>query len=371
MSGDAELRVLVLTPDYPPARGGIQLLIGCLAERLPDAEVRVGTLGRSGEEGVVEPLVAFRLGSRPSRWHKLNVVWLNARGLMTIARWRPDVVISGHIIAAPAGLVAQRFLGIPLVQYVYADEFRTRSELAKTVVRRAARVIAISDYTAELALSAGVPPERLHRIRPGIAPPRAVRCRRDETPTILTIARLVADYKGHDRIVAALPGIREEIPDVCWIVIGDGPRRPEIEQMVRSAGLESCVDFLGSVSDAERDGWLDRAHVFAMPSRLPKGGIGGDGFGLVFLEASSHGLAVVAGNVGGAVDAVVDGETGVLVDPTDTGEIGTAIIGLLGDPSRRDAMGRAGRRHAEEMSWERHANAVREVLETTVGGGPA
>src|SRR4051812_37192313 len=75
-------------------------------------------------------------------------------------------------------------------------------------------------------------------------------------------------------------------------------------------GLDGHVHFVGAVSDVERDVWLDRAHVFAMPSRLPRGGQGGEGFGIVYLEAGVHEVPVVGGNVAGALDAVVDGVTG-------------------------------------------------------------
>ncbi len=78
-----------------------------------------------------------------------------------------------------------------------------------------------------------------------------------------------------------------------------------------------AIRFLGSVSDEERNLWLRRAHLLAMPSRLPAGGFAGEGFGIAYLEAGAYGKPVVAGNVGGALDSVSDGESGLLVDPTD------------------------------------------------------
>ena len=79
-----------------------------------------------------------------------------------------------------------------------------------------------------------------------------------------------------------------------------------------------------------------------MPSRLPAGGFAGEGFGIVYLEAGAYGKPVVAGNVGGAVDAVLDGETGLLVDPTDALEVADAITRLLLDEQLATRLGGAG-----------------------------
>ena len=88
-----------------------------------------------------------------------------------------------------------------------------------------------------------------------------------------------------------------------------------------------------------------------MPSRVPAGGFGGEGFGIVYLEADAHGCPSVAGNVGGAVDAVVDGETGLLVDPEDHVMSADALDRLLRDEPRRRAMGAAGAERAAEFAW--------------------
>ena len=119
--------------------------------------------------------------------------------------------------------------------------------------------------------------------------------------------------------------------------------------------------FLGAVSDAERDTWLRRADLLAMPSRLPGAGRAGEGFGIVYLEAGAYGKPVVAGNVGGALDAVRDGETGLLVDPADAHAVAEAIARLLLDPDlarRLGAGGRTARAQALPGRW-----SVRGVLQ--------
>jgi phosphatidylinositol alpha-1,6-mannosyltransferase len=99
-----------------------------------------------------------------------------------------------------------------------------------------------------------------------------------------------------------------------------------------------------------------------MPSRVDGSGFG-EGFGIVYVEAGARGLPVVAGNVGGAVDAVVDGETGLLVDPESPEEVANALSDLLLDRARAQRMGRAGWEHARSFSWGRTASEVEAVLD--------
>ena len=175
-------------------------------------------------------------------------------------------------------------------------------------------------------------------------------------------------YKGHDTILRALPAIRARVPDVHWIVVGEGRLRPRLEALADSLGVREAVTFTGHVTDGERDELLESAHLFAMPSRLPDEGNGGEGFGIVFLEAGAHGLPVVAGAVGGALDAVIDGQTGLLVDPTSSEAVGAAITELLLDPERAARLGLQGAAHARECTWERHAAAVRELMAEVTAG---
>jgi phosphatidylinositol alpha-1,6-mannosyltransferase len=127
-------------------------------------------------------------------------------------------------------------------------------------------------------------------------------------------------------LIGALAGIRARIPDVEWVVIGEGPLRSRLEALASSAGVAQSVRFLGEVSESERNLWLRRADVFAMPSRHD-----GEGFGIAYLEASAYGKPVLAGNVAGALDAVADGVSGLLVDPSDPAAVGEALTRLLLD----------------------------------------
>jgi phosphatidylinositol alpha-1,6-mannosyltransferase len=165
--------------------------------------------------------------------------------------------------------------------------------------------------------------------------------------------------------------VRDAVPDVRWVVVGDGGLRPELERAAREAGLGDAVRFAGGLDDAARDAWLDRAWAFVMPSRAPGGDRAGEGFGIVFLEAGAHGLPVVAGRVPGVVDAVGDGTTGLLVDPTDPAAVAAAVTEVLTDPEAAARMGAAGAARAQEQAWPRVVARVQDMLEAQVAAGPS
>jgi len=263
-----------------------------------------------------------------------------------------------------------KLAGVPVVQYLHADELRTRARTA-TFAMRSDALVAVSAHTRQLARAAGADPARVHLIPNGVDIPDLPRAEPAERPTLVTVARLEQSYKGHDILIGSLALIRERVPDVEWLVVGDGSLRPRLERLAAEAGVRSAVRFLGTVSDAERDAALERAHVFAMPSRLPPGGIGGEGFGIVYLEAAARGLPVVAGNVGGALDAVVHGETGLLVDPEDPAAVAEAISALLLDPELARMLGAAGRQRAQGFAWPLIARKLEDLVLDLAGHGIA
>ena len=359
-------RVLLLTPDFPPELGGIQLLMHRLAMHATQTEVRVATLRTHGadEFDAGGELDVMRVGTRRSR--RASIAALNARAVLVARDWRPDVLLAGHIVGTPAAYAVKRMLGVPSVVYLHAKEVGASPRLAHHAVRTFDRIIVVSRYTAQLARDAGADAARLRRISPGVDAFDGGPRRAPDRPTILTIARLEDRYKGHDILVRALALIRARAKDVQWVVIGQGPLRRDIERLARTHGVWDSVRLLGAVSDAERDHWLAHSSVFCMPSRLPAARAG-EGFGIVYLEAGAHGLPVVAGNVGGAVDAVVDGVTGTLVDPTNHVAVADAIADLLTDDELAARMGEAGRAHAAEFAWPLIARRVEHVFAELVG----
>jgi phosphatidylinositol alpha-1,6-mannosyltransferase len=361
-------RLLILTPDFPPAPGGIQVVVDRLAGGIVGFETRVVAPDSPGaaEFDADSGLEVRRV--RGGGWLRggRNAL-LNAAALGEALRFRPDVTLSAHIVASPAAAAARHALGARTVQYFYAEEICAKPKLAAFAVRQAHTSIALSAYTARLIAATGVVPASVNLIPPGVDMPSDPTPLPADRPTVLTIARMEERYKGHDVMVRALALVRAKVPDAQWVVIGDGSLRAGIEQLAQSYGVAESVHFLGAVSDEQRNSWLRRAHLLAMPSRLPAGGFAGEGFGIVYLEAGAYGKPVVAGNVGGAVDAVVDGETGLLVDPVDPLAVAGAITRLLLDRELASRLGEAGQARSQLYAWPAIVKRVEAVLLEQLG----
>ena len=364
------MRVLLATPDYPPMPGGIQLLLERLVRhsRFSYEVVTLSASPGSGDAATTPDVTRLpRVGGR-----RLAVAALNLETLRHALLWRPDAVLSGHLVTGPAALVVQAHLGVPAIQYLYAKELGDRPGLTRLVTGRVRACIAISSHTRRQALVLGARADRLHLIHPGVDlpadshPSRPARETADGQPTVITVARLEDRYKGFDVMIRALPLVRARVADAHWVLVGDGSLRGELEGMADALGVADCITFAGALDERARDEWLERADVFAMPSRLMPGGVGGEGFGIAYLEAGAHRLPCVAGELGGGADAVIDGETGLTVDATDHVAVAEAITELLLDRELRVRLGEAARARAARLSWERMAEEVDDLTERVV-----
>jgi phosphatidylinositol alpha-1,6-mannosyltransferase len=287
---------------------------------------------------------------------------LNAAAVAEAVGFRPDAVLSIHVVTAPAAAVIRRSLGATSAQYFHAKEIAHRPKLSSFAARHADVPIVVSEYCAQLLAGTGVPRSSMTLISPGVDLPSDPAPLPAGRPTFVTISRLQDRYKGHDVLMRAMPRIRARVPDARWVIVGNGPLRVELEALARSTGVADAVEFVGAVSDDERDDWLRRTDLFVMPSRLPGAGAAGEGFGIVYLEAGAFGKPVVAGNVGGALDSVLDGQTGLLVDPTDPAAVAGAITRLMLDRDLAARLGRAGAERAASLTWPLTARRVQEVL---------
>ena len=219
-------RLLILTPDFPPTPGGVQVLVHRLALAMTGFQIEVLTLESPGarrfdsEGELATRRVGAHMGGGPAR-----ILALNAGALRRALRFRPDVTLSAHVVTSPAAAVVRRLLRARTAQYFYANEILGKPRLSAFAAARADVVIAISAYTASLIAATGTSPANLRLIPPGVDLPRDPGALPAERPTVLTIAQLKHSYKGHDVLIRALAGVRARVPDVEWVVIGEGPLR--------------------------------------------------------------------------------------------------------------------------------------------------
>jgi phosphatidylinositol alpha-1,6-mannosyltransferase len=382
---DRTERVLVLTDRYVPDVGGSITWFHNVYTRYPAGTVWVLTQKYRGADAVdaAHPGVAtVRVRLARYRFLKPESLWLYTKMFLTAAwlvlRHGIRVVHAGKNL--PEGLVAcwlRRCLGVPYVVYAHGEDIAVCNEnprLARQqegVFRNAAAVIANSRYTSELVRAQGVAPERIVSISPGVEPARFTpgpaspdlrrRLGLDGKTVLLTVGRLQR-RKGHDKVIEALPVILKSVPDLVYLIAGDGEELAALRQLADDRGVSHVVRFLGRVEDADLPALYRLCDVFVMANRtMPGGDL--EGFGIVFLEASACGKPVIGGRSGGTADSVREGVTGLLVDGASTEEIADAVVTLAGDAARRERMGREGRRLVvTEYDWDIITHRTQRVL---------
>lgn len=178
----------------------------------------------------------------------------------------------------------------------------------------------------------------------------------------MCVSRLVP-RKGQDTLILAMPRILAAEPETVLLIVGGGPYARELRKLAHETGVVDSVRFTGPVPWAELPAHYGAGDVFAMPCRTRRGGLDVEGLGIVYLEASATGLPVVAGDSGGAPDAVLDGETGWVVRGRSVEETADRIIVLLGDAELRARMGERGRAWVEEKwCWDLLAEELKTLL---------
>jgi phosphatidyl-myo-inositol dimannoside synthase len=363
MTPERTARVLVVTPDFPPGWGGIQQLAERLATGFDRFETRVVTLGRP-DDAAAWPIDVVRTGGSGDG-RRRAILRLNAAAVRDARTFRPDVVLSLHVNAAPAAILLRRLHGVPYVQYVYAKELGARPRLTRLALRNADTVISISRFSRELALAYGAAPARTVLVHPGVDFPDGP-CAQRNTNGIVSVSRLDDEHKGHDVLMAALPKVRAAVPDARLVIAGAGRLQARYEQLGRRLGLDGAVQFVGAVDEPRKWELLRGASVFALPSRVTPAG-GAEGFGIVYVEAGAAGLPVVAGAAGGAADAVEDGRTGLLVDAESPTAVAAALVRLLQDREEAGSFAAAGRARAEGFRWPKVVARVEDVLLAVAG----
>jgi phosphatidylinositol alpha-1,6-mannosyltransferase len=183
---------------------------------------------------------------------------------------------------------------------------------------------------------------------------------------ILTVARVVP-HKGQDMGIRAVAALRQDFPELRYIVVGEGPDEQRLRALAKELGVSDTVGFVGAMRDDELPEAYATSTIYLGASRVVSD-IDAEGFGISFVEAAASGIPSVAGDSGGVRSAVRDGETGIVVPATDSDAITDAIRSLLLNPERRKKMGIAGRLAVEtHYNWDRVARDVRDFTYTVVG----
>lgn len=339
-------RLLLITPDFPPNRGGVASYLGAMS-RYFGSRMTVQTTD----------LLYQRV------WPK----WLRTTRYLYKQKDSYDYVITSHLLPfGTAAYVAKWFTKKSYVVIVHGLDVRLirrsvfRSWLARKVLASAYLIVANSNALAQELSALGVQQALvvypcLETIADEIEVDRT-------TKRILTVSRLI-ERKGHERVLRALAELRAlgRFDGVEYHIVGTGPYEEQIRSTVHSLNLDAVVTFHGDVDDHTRTELYQQSDLFVMP--VVNDPIDKEGFGLVYLEAAAHGVPSIATDIPGIDEAIIHGETGILVHDNNIPELATWIDRLLHNKEERSQLGSAARERAQrEFTCEHQFSKLAEYL---------
>lgn len=238
-----------------------------------------------------------------------------------------DVVLVGDALLSPIFLFLPRVRRSVIVHGLDLTwNFPGYRSLIRTSLKRAHRLIAVSQATAKVAASLGISADRITVIPCGIDMPAAPRESKRQR-TLLSVGRLVP-RKGHAWFIKfVFAPLASSDPTLRYIIAGDGGERRRIERLVASLGLQDRVELLGDVAEKQKEQLMQECALLIMPNVPVTGTM--EGFGIVCIEAASRGLPVIASRVEGLTDAIIDGITGQFFLPLDAASAQAAITSAL------------------------------------------
>ncbi|MCZ3388862.1 MAG: glycosyltransferase family 4 protein [Actinomycetia bacterium] len=373
-------RLLVVTNDFPPRPGGIQTFVHELVGRLDPADVVVYTSRWKGWETFdrEQPFEVVRENTSML----LPTPAVRRRAADLLRSTGCDAVLFGA--AAPLGLMGPslRRAGASRVVALTHGHEAGWAQLPgpRQVLRRIGDGVDVVTYLGEYTrrrIGSALSPTaaaRMVRLTPGVdadvfgpdAGGAEVRDRYGlaDRPVVACVSRLM-QRKGQDTLIEAVPALKRRVPDAVLLIVGGGPYRPELERLARESTWAEDIIFTGSVPWPELPAHYGAGDVFAMPCRTRRRGLDVEGLGIVYLEASASGLPVLAGDSGGAPDAVLPGETGWVV-PAGVGapaELVERLGSLLSDAEQRASIGDRGRAWVKsEWSWDRQVAQLSQLI---------
>ena len=330
VSGKKERRCLALVTDAFGGRGGIAQYNRDLIEALGDggAVSAVRVLPRHAADSViVNPPISQ---ARP----RCGRVAYTVMALVTALLRPVDLVFCGHLYMAPLALLVARLKRAKLIIQTHGVETcRQPSRWQRTALEAADLVLCVSRHTRASVLGwAAIAPERVlvvpntvaDRFTPGDGSALRAALGLADQRVLLTVGRMDSRerYKGHDRVIAAIPMLVGRGHDPIYVIIGEGDDRARLKRLAGAAGVADRVRFLGLVGPQRLAEAYRMADLFVMPST-------GEGFGIAFLEAMASGTPALGLDVAGARDALADGELGTLASEAD---LPAAIARLLDAP---------------------------------------
>jgi glycosyltransferase involved in cell wall biosynthesis len=268
-------------------------------------------------------------------------------------------------VPAQVGMYASAMSNVPFTIMAHANDIFERGLLLKAKARRAKKFITISEFNRAYLIDLGIPAEKLAVVRCGVSfdpyqyGPLQFKKR---VLRIGTLGRLV-EKKGVDVLIGAIDSLAQDSYSLCLSIVGDGPMKAFLAQLVAEMGLSDRVKFEGSMRHSEVAEWMRGLDVFVLACKKDTQG-DMDGIPVVLMEAMSQGVPVISSNLSGIPELVKHGQTGLLADPGNSQDLARQIASLVANAELVERMRAAAQRHVQyEFGFESNLDRLVECFD--------
>tara|TARA_B100000315_G_C14535743_1_gene568350 strand:+ start:295 stop:1392 length:1098 start_codon:yes stop_codon:yes gene_type:complete len=353
---------LIITRNFPPDVGGMQVLMGGLSESLLNhGPVKVYT---------------YEYPNSNIYDSKSSMNIERVKGIKLFRKFRKANLINSFISTNPniRAIIADHWKSLELIKtenfkktkifcLLHSKEINHNvgSSLNKRLIKstnNADFIIANSNFTKELAIKVGINPSKIYIIFPGIKKPKKIeniskieaeKNFGDSFPKIITVSRL-DKRKGHDKIIMLIKNLKTKFPKIKYISIGFGDEENNLLKLSKELNLEKEVIFLKNIDENLKISLVAEANLFLMPSRIEKKSV--EGFGISFIEAASYGVGSIGGKDGGASDAIAHDETGLICNGNDLNSIYDSVLNFFKNENFIK-YGKNAQKFSEKFHWNK------------------
>ena len=353
---------LVVTRNFPPDVGGMQILMGGLSESLLNhgpVKVFADEYPNSNIYDSKSPINIERV-----------------KGIKLFRKYTKANLVNNFMNTNPSirALFVDHWKSLELIKTEYLKKTKSfcllhskeinheiGSSLNKRLIKstnKANFIVANSNFTKDLAIKVGIDSSKIRVIFPGIQQPKSIENEfkmkaeaifKDSFPRIITIARL-EKRKGHDKILMSIKNLKAKFPNIKYISIGFGAEENSLKKLSKALSIEKEVIFLKDIDENLKLSLISASNLFFMPSRIDKKSV--EGFGISYMEAASYGIGSIGGKDGGASDAIVHNKTGLICDGNDLNSIYEAVINFFANNKFSD-FGKSAQKFSENFHWNK------------------
>ena len=256
-------------------------------------------------------------------------------------------------------------LSITSICLVHGNEIITKNPRHKkrvtSTLSKISHIVCNSNYTKDLVKKIGIKNQSIVCIYPGAQNntnlPEKIIPQLNGSPILVTLARL-EKRKGHSYVLSAIAKLKNEYPNILYVIAGSGEELGNLQEKVRKFDIEKNVLFVGNINNNEKNYLFKKTNLMLMPTTDESGQRSIEGFGIAYLEAAFYSIPSLASNIGGTPEAVLHDETGLIIQ--NINDLYSALQNILSDHKKLEKLGQNAKIRAEKhFLW---SNVIKKYL---------